>query len=144
MKVIKVILKWILYFLLLPILYVIIALILSTITIEKQSIDNRNQEKSIYLYTNGVHLDIVIPKKDIDTLLLSHLKSESTDNYLSFGWGDENFYINTPTWDDLTFRCNGQKGGYFSLNIFKWTKRRLFFYSFLGGKNVFFNFRQSN
>ena len=22
---------------------------------------------------------------------------------MSFGWGDENFYINTPTWNDLTF-----------------------------------------
>ena len=23
---------------------------------------------------------------------------------MSFGWGDENFYLNTPTWNDLTFR----------------------------------------
>ena len=23
---------------------------------------------------------------------------------MSFGWGDENFYINTPTWGDLTLK----------------------------------------
>ena len=25
------------------------------------------------------------------------------DKYFSFGWGEENFYLNTPTWNDLTF-----------------------------------------
>ncbi len=58
--------------------------------------------KTIYLSTNGVHLDIVIPKELIDAELLSGIKIETSENYLAFGWGDENFYINTPTWGDLT------------------------------------------
>ena len=103
MKLGKRILKWILYFLLIPISYLIISLILSSITIGRVT-ENEVSEKTIYLTTNGVHLDIVIPKNNIDSLLLSGLKQEQSDKYLSFGWGDENFYINTPTWGDLTFK----------------------------------------
>lgn len=103
MKLGKRILKWLLYFLSIPILYIVISLILSSITIN-QKIENHDSKKNIYLTTNGIHLDIVIPIENIDTLLLSGLKKENTDKYLSFGWGDENFYINTPTWGDLTFK----------------------------------------
>ena len=90
------------YFLLIPTTYIIVSLILTSITVERESnIDEAN--KSIFLTTNGVHLDIVIPINDVDSLLLLGLKYTTDDQYLSFGWGDENFYINTPTWGDLTF-----------------------------------------
>ncbi len=102
MKVFKKILKWLLYFLLIPVVYLLVALILTTITIDRK-IDNGVSAKSIYLSTNGVHLDIVIPKTNLDDSLLSGIKLDGTEQYLSFGWGDENFYINTPTWGDLTF-----------------------------------------
>jgi len=103
MRLGKRILKWILYLLLIPISYLVTSLILSSITIDRK-IENQVSEKTIYLTTNGVHLDIVIPKNNIDSLLLLGLKQEQSDKYLSFGWGDENFYINTPTWGDLTFK----------------------------------------
>ena len=102
MKIAKRIIKWILYFLLIPVLYLIISLILSSISINRKAKDQVS-EKSIYLSTNGVHLNVVIPKDNIDSLLLLGLKREQSNKYLSFGWGDENFYINTPTWGDLTF-----------------------------------------
>ncbi len=102
MKLVKRIIKWFLYFLLIPISYIIISLILTAITIDRK-IYNEDNDKTIFLNTNGVHLDIIIPKNTIDSLLLAGLKYEQADNYLSFGWGDENFYINTPTWGDLTF-----------------------------------------
>ncbi len=102
MKIAKKIFKYISYFLLIPVTYIIISLILSVITIDRKANDE-NFSKSIYLSTNGVHLDIVIPKKDIDSLVLSGIKHKKTEDYLSFGWGDENFYLNTPTWGDLTF-----------------------------------------
>ena len=94
--------KWILYFLLIPIAYLIISLILSSITVGR-TVSNESSEKVIYLNTNGVHLDIVIPIENIDSLVLSEIKHSRNEKYLSFGWGDENFYINTPTWGDLTF-----------------------------------------
>jgi uncharacterized protein (TIGR02117 family) len=28
--------------------------------------------------------------------------ADTTFNYIGFGWGDKGFYIETPTWDDLT------------------------------------------
>ena len=60
-------------------------------------------KKAIYLNTNGVHLDIIIPVSEIDNDLKKGLKMKD-EKYLSFGWGDENFYLNTPTWNDLTFK----------------------------------------
>lgn len=103
MKIVKRIFKWLLFFLLIPVSYLLISLILSSITINNKN-GNQVSEKIIYLTTNGVHLDIVIPKINMDTLLYKGLKQEPMDQYLSFGWGDENFYINTPTWGDLTFK----------------------------------------
>lgn len=102
MKIVSKILKWGLYILLIPITYLLVSLILSLITIDR-TVSDKVFEKTIYLSTNGVHLNIVIPKKDLDSLLLSGIKHKQTEKYLSFGWGDENFYINTPTWADLTF-----------------------------------------
>ena len=102
MKLMKRIFKWTLYLLIIPILYITISLILTAITIDKK-IENQVSDKTIYLSTNGVHLDIVVPKINIDSLLLYGIVREQSANYLSFGWGDENFYINTPTWGDLTF-----------------------------------------
>ncbi|WP_162984914.1 DUF2459 domain-containing protein [Mesonia aquimarina] len=57
----------------------------------------------MYLHTNGVHLDIIIPKKNASEKLLQDLALDETDAFLSFGWGDKNFYLNTPEWSDLTF-----------------------------------------
>ena len=28
----------------------------------------------------------------------------SQDAFVAFGWGDSDFYLNTPTWSDLTFK----------------------------------------
>jgi uncharacterized protein (TIGR02117 family) len=100
---IKHIIKWPLYILTLPLSYLIIALILSIITVN----GNRNQQtgdKIIYLTTNGVHLGIVLPIAHIENSLISDLYIETSDQYLSFGWGDKNFYLNTPTWGDLTIK----------------------------------------
>ena len=102
MRITKKIFKWVLYLLLIPISYLLISLILTLITIDRNEIA-ASADKTIFLGTNGVHLDIIIPVKHIDSLVLSGIRHYQNENYLSFGWGDENFYINTPTWGDLTF-----------------------------------------
>lgn len=87
---------------LIPLLYLLISLILMAITVNgTQKIEDAN--KSIFLTTNGVHLGIAIPLESLDSLLIDGLAPEPAENFLSFGWGDENFYLNTPTWADLTF-----------------------------------------
>ncbi len=97
------ILKGIGYFLLIPIIYLVVSMIFSLISIERES-NNQVLDKTIYLTTNGVHLDIVLPIYNVAPEILSGLQYQSTDQYFSLGWGDENFYINTPTWGDLTLK----------------------------------------
>jgi len=95
--------KRFLLFFSIPIIYVITSFILTKITIDRK-MKNSDLNKSVYLSTNGVHLDIILPKNDLDSLVLSGIKHYQNENYLSFGWGDEKFYIDTPTWGDLTFK----------------------------------------
>ncbi len=64
---------------------------------------------SIFIYSNGVHTDIVMPLKTVQMdwtqlFKISNTKGrDSVAQYLAMGWGDKGFYLNTPTWDDLTF-----------------------------------------
>lgn len=102
MKIAKNVLKWILYILLIPILFLAITFILSAITIERET-EVVSPEKSFYLSTNGVHLNIIIPKKELDSLFLAGINHKEREDYLAFGWGDKDFYLKTETWDDLTF-----------------------------------------
>ncbi|HDZ86000.1 MAG TPA: DUF2459 domain-containing protein [Candidatus Moranbacteria bacterium] len=102
MKILQKTLKWFLFFLLIPIGYVIISLILSYITVNKSVLTPKNN-KELYLSSNGVHLAVVIQVNDMSNELLKGLKYRPDEEYFSFGWGDENFYLNTPSWDDLTF-----------------------------------------
>jgi uncharacterized protein (TIGR02117 family) len=61
----------------------------------------------IYLLSNGVHTDIVVPvknkyydwEKEIDYRKTGG--QDSTMKYLAIGWGDKGFYLDTPTWADL-------------------------------------------
>jgi uncharacterized protein (TIGR02117 family) len=101
MKIVRKIFKWFLYVLAVPVLFMVISLILSAITINKKDkmVDSNS---SIFLHTSGIHLDVIIPAKDVNSFLMNGLEKVESNDYVSFGWGDENFYINTPTWADLT------------------------------------------
>lgn len=85
-----------------PIGYLVISLILTYITVNRSD-NGTDNNKTVYLSTNGVHLNIIIPKNDLDIELKNGLVIANDSKYLSFGWGDEKFYLNTPTWNDLTF-----------------------------------------
>ena len=102
MKFLKKILKLILGVLAIPVIYLLISFLLTSITVNDKDVIS-NIKKNIYLNTNGVHLDIIIPVSEIEDKLINGLKMKD-EKYLSFGWGDENFYLNTPTWNDLTFK----------------------------------------
>ena len=103
MNILRKILKWFLYFLLIPISYLIISLLLTFITINGEY-SVVEYKKEIFLSTNGVHLEIIIPVNDLSIELKEDIEFTPDDKYISFGWGDENFYLNTPTWADLTFK----------------------------------------
>lgn len=63
----------------------------------------------LYILTNGVHTDLVLPVKSpeidwSDEILFENTLSKRTDfRYLAFGWGDKGFYLDTPTWAELKF-----------------------------------------
>lgn len=61
----------------------------------------------VYLVGNGVHTDVVVPivtpEKDwAGALPMGMLRIyPGFHDYLAFGWGDREFYLATPTWDDF-------------------------------------------
>lgn len=86
--------------------YISAAFILSKITVNSQS-DQQGREVPIYIKTNGVHTDIVVPAKNIIKDWTQEIKFEntqaqdSTAQFIAFGWGDKGFYLDTPEWSDL-------------------------------------------
>ncbi len=103
MKLLKKIGKYLLLLISLPVLYGLVALLFTNITLNTNQ-QNKPKPFTIFLSTNGIHLDLVLPIEGIDSTLLQNLKYAPFDQYLAFGWGDENFYLNTPTWADMTFK----------------------------------------
>ena len=52
------------------------------------------QGVTIYVADNGVHTDLVRPEHFADP-------AQAVQPMLMFGWGDRDFYLNTPTWWDM-------------------------------------------
>lgn len=98
-------------------IYLIAAFLLSKITINSDA-DKQAKEVPIYIKTNGVHTDIVVPVKNNIKDWSKQIKFEntiskdSTASYLAFGWGDKGFYLDTPEWSDLkaSTACNAAFG----------------------------------
>jgi len=57
----------------------------------------------IYVASNGVHTDVILPIEVLNNRFKQLLEYKTQPNYVAFGWGDKGFYLNTPTWGDLTF-----------------------------------------
>ncbi|MFT6715376.1 MAG: hypothetical protein ACJA0Q_000003 [Saprospiraceae bacterium] len=103
MKILKKVFIGVAVVLAFPIAYFSCAYLMMYVTVnDKEGYSIAN--KVVYLNTNGVHLDVVIPREDINSSLLSGIRYKEGEDYISFGWGDENFYLNTPTWGELTFQ----------------------------------------
>ncbi|MDG2464140.1 MAG: TIGR02117 family protein [Crocinitomicaceae bacterium] len=110
------VLKWILrktlrvflVFLAFILLYLIIGFILSRISTSKEL--SKDQTIEIFVLFNGVHTDVVMPytnkvKNWKRTFPSSNTRGTNTDfNWVAVGWGDKGFYLDTPTWGDLTFK----------------------------------------
>lgn len=90
----------------LVVLYVILALTIPLIPVQKKATAEK-AEIPVYIYTNGVHTDIVLPIKSEQMdwskkILFENTKSQNTDfNFVGIGWGDKGFYLDTPTWAEL-------------------------------------------
>lgn len=86
--------------------YFMLYLLLSYFSIEK--VPTKKAPITIYLMRSGSHTDIILPKcndqVDWDKYFpIENTKSKDTTvQLLALGWGDKDFYLNTPTWGDLT------------------------------------------
>ncbi|MDO4879186.1 MAG: TIGR02117 family protein [Neisseria sp.] len=64
-------------------------------------------EVAVYLLSNGVHTDVVVPtRNDVadwsQVFPAAHTLDGTEGEWLALGWGDKGFYLNTPTWSDLS------------------------------------------
>lgn len=84
-------------------LYISVSLLLSIIPVNKNFTTN-SEHQNVFLSTNGVHLDIVLPIEMASPALLNGIYLEQGDHFISIGWGEEKFYLNTPQWSDLSIQ----------------------------------------
>lgn len=87
--------------------YVIAGLTLYHIPVNKNVNYKAPNDVTIYIMSNGVHTDIVVPVKNhlMDwSSYISFNDTETKDSsykYVGIGWGDKGFYLQTPEWKDL-------------------------------------------
>ena len=89
-----------------PLIYVLSAVILGLIPVNADR-DPPSEGIMIGVRTNGAHAGLVLPLKNenMDWGRLfppQHFPSTERDlEAFAIGWGDRNFYLNTPEWSDL-------------------------------------------
>jgi uncharacterized protein (TIGR02117 family) len=104
-KILRAIILIISGFILMVLIYLLSAYLLARIPVAGDPATGN--DVTIYLLTNGVHTDIVVPARTAYHNWTSEVKYENTrskdssNKYLAMGWGDKGFYLETPTWADL-------------------------------------------
>lgn len=87
---------------LLPVVYALLGLVLGLVPLDRKGVTG--DADTIYLTTNGVHLHLILPSNALSPALLADLPLDADTRYVAFGWGDAEFYLNTPEWKDLTVK----------------------------------------
>ena len=82
------------------VLYLLLALLLSLWRTSPRPVACEAR-KPLYLTTNGLHLNFVISTELMAAETLAALAIPDSAAYVSFGWGDRGFYLQTPRWQDL-------------------------------------------
>ncbi len=104
-KAFRIILKSIFGVVIFILSYALLSFGLSKIEVNRDVI--QNAEIEIYISTNGVHTDIVVPIKNeikdwTTDIQFKHTKTQdSIMQFVGIGWGDKGFYLDTPQWADL-------------------------------------------
>jgi uncharacterized protein (TIGR02117 family) len=105
-KTIKYVFKFFLVLIAFALIYLLFALVLPMIKVNSGITDNKT-DLEIFVLSNGVHTDIVLPVKSKQIDFSKYLPYcdfelvDSTFKYVAIGWGDKGFYLETPTWEDL-------------------------------------------
>ncbi|MGZ8312790.1 MAG: TIGR02117 family protein [Allosphingosinicella sp.] len=93
-----------------PLLWFIAALVLGTIP-ANVAWHEPDRGVTIFVRTNGVHTWIVMPKENAIMNWRPYARPEHLrdrrygfSDHVAVGYGNRDFYLNTPTWADLTVR----------------------------------------
>lgn len=98
-----------LFFILLLGVYALAVWLLPYVGVNKNADKTGSEDISIFIKTNGVHTDIVVPVRNELMDWSQFIKYEHTDakdttlQFVGIGWGDKGFYLQTPEWKDLKF-----------------------------------------
>jgi uncharacterized protein (TIGR02117 family) len=96
-----------------PSAYLLLALVLGVLPVNRefQPTPPASGGISIYLRTNGVHADLVLPAAGLhdwhaefpprNVIGTARLANPRVQRWIAFGWGDREFYVHTRTWRDL-------------------------------------------
>jgi uncharacterized protein (TIGR02117 family) len=94
----------------LPVLYFLAALVLGAVPANR-GWSEAKEGVTIFVRTNGVHTWILVPKvtPDMDWRPLvpgEHVRDKGwgAGNYVALGYGNRTFYLETPTWGDLSMK----------------------------------------
>ncbi len=87
----------------------LVTIVLGLIPVNNDFAEPTAEGVTIHVLTNPVHADSVVPVKHqvIDWMTViptEYFPGNVADaTHVAFGWGDRAFYLNTPTWGDLTW-----------------------------------------
>lgn len=107
MKVLKVILKRVSagfeIFIAFLFVYMLIALFGAIIPVGGL---RKHGEVSIFVQSNGVHTDVILPVQTdvvnwLDFIPIEDYPHDVQCDFVTIGWGDKGFFLDTPTWADL-------------------------------------------
>jgi len=90
------------YFIIIIILYILIPYIL--IFFPKKGVESLKKDRKIYLSYDPLHVNLILDVRDnrLEWIrFFPKLLSKGNFNYLEFGFGDKETYLNTPNWEDL-------------------------------------------
>lgn len=89
-------------------LYFIAVLVLGNLSIN----NNFKQTPTgveVYIKSNGAHTDLIVPMHNADynwKYFISPsqtIHQDTSMQFVSFGWGDKGFFLETPSWSELKF-----------------------------------------
>jgi uncharacterized protein (TIGR02117 family) len=93
--------------------------VMSHIQVEQESVSEvSGLTYEVYITKSGPHSDVMVPVRNdvrdwsVDFPFSNNDNPDTSLQWVAIGWGDEDFYLNTPTWGDLTMgrACNAAFG----------------------------------
>lgn len=99
-KALRYLRKLLLGLLLLVLSYGLLAMLLTFIPLSREMPACEKRE-AIYVSSNGVHLYFILPRSFFEEAFLEKLNPPAGYSLIYVGWGERDFYRQTPTWSDL-------------------------------------------